>query len=209
MPPTDESPLPYLLSKSVSYAGIGSRSTPPGVLTLMGGIALILTEFDLILRSGGAPGADSAFERACDRGHGRKEIFLPWKTFNGSRSCLCTPPIQAEVMASEFHPNWTACTPAARKLHARNCQQITGRHLDDPVDFVLFWAPEKDGKVQGGTATAVHLARKLQIPTFNLRCPTAFHGWSAFAKAHIRKNWTVKSHLFDSLKRTDHDLPTS
>ncbi len=120
------------------------------------------------MRSGGAPGADAAFERGCDRVGGKKEIFLPWNGFNGNASPYCDPPEQAEILASFCHPNWRACSPAARKLHARNCQQIYGLNLDSPVHFVLFWAPEKIGKVKGGTATAVNLAREMNIPTYNL-----------------------------------------
>jgi hypothetical protein len=41
-------------------------------------------------------------------------------------------------------------------------------NMESPVDFVVFWAPEKDGKIKGGTATAIFLAREMAIPTFNL-----------------------------------------
>ena len=50
--------------------------------------------------------------------------------------------------------------------------------MDLPVDFVLFWAPEEDGKIQGGTATAVNLARKMEIPVFNLADDWTEHRWS-------------------------------
>ena len=46
-----------------SYAGIGSRKTPPHVLAAMTQIAEALAERGYILRSGGAGGADSAFEK--------------------------------------------------------------------------------------------------------------------------------------------------
>ncbi|HWL51816.1 MAG TPA: hypothetical protein VNQ90_05245 [Chthoniobacteraceae bacterium] len=162
------SSLQSLFSRSNCYAGIGSRAAPAAVLTLMEHTAAHLAGRGLTLRSGGAPGADAAFERGCDRAHGKKEIFLPWKEFNGHPSPYFCPPRQAEVLASFMHPNWASCTPAARKLHARNCQQVCGLRLDDPVGFVLFWAPEEGGKVKGGTATAVSLARELDIPTYNL-----------------------------------------
>ncbi len=157
-----------LFAKATCYAGIGSRSAPQAILTLIEHAAANLASLGLILRSGGAPGADTAFETGCDRVNGRKEIFLPWKGFNGHPSPYFSPPEQAEAIASLFHPNWKACSPAARKFHARNCQQIYGLNLDNRVDFVLFWAPEEEGKVKGGTATAVALARKMKIPTYNL-----------------------------------------
>lgn len=164
-----------------TYAGIGSRRTPDGILSLMDKIGELLAGYRLTLRSGGAPGADMAFERGCDRADGKKEIFLPWRGFNGSTSPLFTPSAAAETLASRCHPTWRACSLRDRKFHARNCQQVLGRELNDPVNFVLFWAREVNGVVSGGTATAVFLARKNGIPTFNLREMRMRENWIAFA----------------------------
>ena len=122
----------------------------------------------LILRSGGTPGADTAFERGCDKAKGRKEIFLPWKGFNRSHSAHFSPPKEAEELASYFHPYWNLCTLSMRKLHARNCQQALGKNLDTPIDFLIFRAPERKGWIEPGSATAVQIARRMNIPTFNL-----------------------------------------
>lgn len=165
MSPTEESILtfePYL-KRSTCYAGIGSRLTPASTLELMERIAEVLAMRGLILRSGGAPGADMAFEQGCHQANGKKEIFLPWKGFNGNCSSLFPPSKDAEELAALCHPNGKACTPVARKFHARNCQQVCGQHLDNPVGFVLFWAHERDSVVRGGTATAVYLARQLDV----------------------------------------------
>jgi hypothetical protein len=51
--------------------------------------------------------------------------------------------------------------------------------------FVLFYAPEIDGVVHGGTATAVNLARKLRIPTFNFYRNKASN-LRAFLKEHAK-----------------------
>jgi len=155
-----------LISNSDCYAGIGSRLTP--ILCFMQEIAAALATRGLILRSGGPPGADVAFEKGCDMARGRKEIFLPWKGFNRSFSPHFSPPKQAEELASYFHPRWNLCTPSMRKLHARNCQQVLGKNLDNPIDFLLFRAPERKGWVEPGSATAVLIARRMNIPTFNL-----------------------------------------
>lgn len=175
MTPTDD--LSTFLKNSTCYAGIGSRAAPDPVLALIERIAAKLA-YGLTLRSGGARGADTAFEVGCDRENGKKEIFLPWEGFNGHPSLFFDPPEQAEVLAAFCHPNWRACREPARKLHARNCQQVYGLNLDDPVDFVLFWAPEENGKVEGGTATAVTLAREMKIPTFNLLDDSTRQWWS-------------------------------
>lgn len=73
---------------------------------------------------------------------------------------------KAEELAASVHPAWQHCNEWARGQHARNAHQIFGANLDNPVDFVVTWTPE--GKIQGGTATAINLALKNGIPVFNL-----------------------------------------
>ena len=65
-------------AKTRRFAGIGSRSTPDHVLQAMRKVAHRLAEMGYTLLSGGAAGADSAFEEGC---FGRKEIYLPWTGF--------------------------------------------------------------------------------------------------------------------------------
>ena len=50
-----------------AYAGVGSRSTPAEVLHWMESIGRGMARAGMVLRSGAARGADSAFERGCDR----------------------------------------------------------------------------------------------------------------------------------------------
>ena len=66
------------------YTGIGSRETPEDILTFFTQVANYLGERDFILRSGGANGADLAFEKGCQ--NDQKEIYIPWKNFNDSDS---------------------------------------------------------------------------------------------------------------------------
>ena len=70
------------------YTGIGARNTPDKVLDLFTNIAKYLATKDFTLRSGAANGADSAFEKGCDISNGSKEIYLPWRGFNNSKSPL-------------------------------------------------------------------------------------------------------------------------
>lgn len=79
-----------------AYAGIGSRRTPPEVLGRMRRVAERLDARGYTLRSGGADGADSAFaDGATD-----KEIFLPWRGFNGVESVRTGPTQDASPAAS-------------------------------------------------------------------------------------------------------------
>lgn len=76
---------------------------------------------------------------------------------------------ETERIASEVHPAWNRCNEWARGMHSRNCHQILGYDLQSPVDAVICWTP--DGAVVGGTATAIRIAMKYDIPVFNLGVP--------------------------------------
>jgi len=151
------------------YAGIGSRETPPNVLKMMSRIAFKLSNHGFILRSGGAEGADKAFFEGSDN---RCEVFIPWDKFNNFSAddkTICNLTEAHFRLAESLHPAWKKCSQGAQKLHARNTQQILGKDLDDPVDFVICWTP--NGEVVGGTATAIRLAEANNIRIFNLAKP--------------------------------------
>ena len=132
------------------YAGIGSRRTPTVRLQQMKCLAVILNDEGYILRSGGAEGADKAFES----GANKKEIFLMKHATE-----------QAEAYSKRYHPNWDACSFHARKLLARNAQIILGPHLETPVEFVICWI---DVNNPGGTAHSVRIADANNIPVYNM-----------------------------------------
>jgi hypothetical protein len=73
---------------TIYFAGIGSRETPIDVLDIMQKLSIVFAKKGWILRSGHAPGADQAFEKGCDKVNGPKEIYIPWKGFEGSTSDL-------------------------------------------------------------------------------------------------------------------------
>ena len=54
----------------IRYSGIGSRETPDNVLVVMEKLGAAFAKKGFVLRSGGADGADSAFERGCDSANG-------------------------------------------------------------------------------------------------------------------------------------------
>lgn len=148
------------------YAGVGSRETPQDALETMAKIAAHLAEYNWLLRSGGADGADFAFEAGCDHVGGVKEIFLPWQGFNKSKSTLHAPSQDALILASTIHPAWDRLSYGGKKLHARNCHQVLGIDLNDPIDLLVCWTPK--GKDVGGTATAIKLAKMYKIRVINL-----------------------------------------
>jgi len=151
----------------IYYAGIGSRETPEAVQAFFTKIAKRFAEQGFILRSGGAIGADMAFEKGCDDADGEKEIFLSWKNLNGSDSPLIVTSNEALVIAERFHPRWHTLSEKAKKLQARNVHQVLGWDLKTPTDFITCWTKYKDGKPVGGTTQALRIAHEYHIPVFN------------------------------------------
>jgi hypothetical protein len=133
-----------------------------------------LAEAGIILRSGAANGADTAFEQGCVSASGPSEIWLPWKGFNGHADTGLYPEAKHFEIASTLHPAWAALSHGPKALHARNVGQVLGADCATPVAFVLCWTP--DGCEQeatrtrktGGTGTAISLAARHGIPVINL-----------------------------------------
>jgi hypothetical protein len=171
-----------------AYSGIGSRETPPEVISIMEDAGFRLARIGFTLRSGKAAGADAAFQRGAQRFEGAKcEIYIPWKGFKGGEGLLDRYDITLDSIDRQFpenaemrwewvkevHGGWERLSQGARKLHERNIHQLFGQDLGDAYlnqsKFVIYFALEtKKGDPKGGTATAVNLAKKQGIRTLNL-----------------------------------------
>jgi alkylated DNA repair dioxygenase AlkB len=154
---------------TMTYAGIGSRETPKEVLDQMTQLAKELESRGYTLRSGGAEGADTAFEKGVSN---KKEIF-PGGQKAGERELK---------IAREIHPNPQALDNSKNpafvwNLMARNTNQVFGKNLDAPVDFVVAWTQDaltdytKRSIKSGGTGQAIDMASRKGIPVINLANP--------------------------------------
>lgn len=154
------------------YAGIGSRKTPFEMLQTMVHLAEQLAERGWTLRSGGATGADEAFETGALNAGAPMEIYLPWPGFNGKQPNAelgyIQPHFSQELMdlARDHHPQWSACGRGARWLHCRNVCQVLGSDLQTPADMVVCWTPKALGT--GGTGQALRIARAHNVPVFDI-----------------------------------------
>lgn len=128
-------------------------------------IAKKLNRLGYTLRSGHAKGADQAFESGAGS---LKEIFLPWKGFEGSDSDFTEPSQLAIELSKKLFPHFPGVSHGSRKLISRNMHQLFGPDLQASpiVEFVVCWTP--DAKLVGGTAYALKAAKHFQIPIFNL-----------------------------------------
>lgn len=160
------------------YTGIGSRETPEEYITIIKIIAQNLAMRGYTLRSGGANGADTAFETGCDIKIGQKEIYLPWFDFNHNRSNLYEISDEAKKLAEKFHPKWSSLKEGAKKLHSRNVYQILGIDLKTPSDFVVCYT--ENGNGTGGTGQALRIAKYYKIPIFDI---------GKYDKYNVFKEW--------------------
>jgi hypothetical protein len=173
-----------------TYAGIGSRRTPGPALTAMRATAERLSALGYTMRSGHAPGADSAFEVASQN----SEIYLPWSSFENNRPVVGSY-IQSQAtdaamqLAAHIHPAWDRLDCGPRALHARNMHQILGRDLQSPVDFVVCYTPDGSltgyGSDTGGTATSLRLAYRSNIPVINIKRPEHAADLAAYLQDNV------------------------
>lgn len=165
----------------IYYAGIGARETPEAVLGKMARVGELLAKKGWILRSGGAKGADTAFERGADRVEGRqKEIYLPWDGFDPERNgqkryadnktSFADPisPLHIELAAA-YHDKFDRLKSGGQNLMARNGSQMLGRKLERPSNIVICWT--EGGQVVGGTGQALRMAEDLGAKVVNIGDP--------------------------------------
>lgn len=195
------------------YAGVGSRDTPKDIQNLMRQLATALEKVGYILRSGGANGADSAFESGVVNTD-NKRIFLPYKGFNKNASTLYAEPSAVALgWAEKAHPYFKNIkSDFARKAHARNANQVLGLDCKSPCSFVICWTPDgaentkecHSVEVTGGTRTAVVIAAINKIPVFNLARPDAIARLRAFVKqqsAIPRVDWVPDPSVITEIKK--------
>ena len=155
------------------YTGVGARSTPSEILEMMTAIATVLAP-KYTLRSGGAKGADAAFEAGAGL---NKHIYY---------ANDATP--EAMEIASRYHPAWNRCSNYVKKLHGRNAFQVLGNNLKTPSEFVICWTPDGCKKHKqrtintGGTGTAISIASEHNVHVWNLCYPSDFVLWNHWLK---------------------------
>lgn len=180
------------------YTGVGSRSTPEETCKTFTYLGADLGSRGWRLRSGHADGPDMAFETGSplwlgsDAYHGvlGREVYLPWKKFNGRRRHF-DPFVEdptgnsedegyyvpdahwptyrkAEEIAQSVIPWWDKLKPSYKRLHTRNVYQVLGFNLDTPSDLLICNADlDKHGEPTGGTRTAIKIAEKYKVPVIN------------------------------------------
>lgn len=178
-----------LMKSELVITGIGSRETPEEEMGLLTKVGAAVEARNGRGRTGGAGGADLAFERGF-KDPRNVDVIVPWKgflpkgwtqrdvnNFLGRDRIESGPgaPVmlswdkarEAENMAEKYHPAWDKCSRGARALHSRNMPQVLGLQLNKPTDAIVCWTV--DGKATGGTGQALRIGADLNIPIGNLK----------------------------------------
>lgn len=181
------------MNKKLRIACIGSRETPKHILEEMQKIAIEIVNSGHMILSGGADGADNAFQTGAINAIMNMDIplkewnemvkkhlavIIPWDNFNMlSRSKFdwvynfddMKTDLQDEAfqIMEKYHPSFKQLVGGAKKLMARNGFQVLGHDLKHPVDLVVCWT--KNGKPMGGTGQAMRIAKDYNIPIVNLK----------------------------------------
>jgi hypothetical protein len=159
-----------------SYAGIGSREISFVEKTIITHVANILSNMNLLLYSGNAPGSDQTFQKASN---GKCVVFLPWDRFELSSFDYTKNAVDFQIVGqspqgiasiNKYHPNPKSLGQGGKCLMARNWHQINGIAKFPMVSFVVCCAtPDGKGSCIGGTSQAVRIALDLNIPVINIR----------------------------------------
>lgn len=145
------------------YTGVGSRKAPEHVLELMTDIGVVLCQQGFTLRTGCAGGADEAFRSRVPSS--KREVYVP------ADAEIALARGEAKELAREARGSFKGLNEDGILLHTRNAFQVLGITLTIPSEFLIFYAepdPTREGVFKGGTNTAVQIAKRFDIPVFNL-----------------------------------------
>lgn len=170
------------------YTGIGSRDISPDTYQLLVDIGERMAEKGYVLRSGGAQGADQAFqEGACKVDPDKTEIWLPDSTFENKRlqdakflgSNYTVPDNSTREAAEEWLidsgvvKNIRSKNLKSRKLLCRNVYQVVGGTC--PIlmprkwlSSVVIYATNEEEIYKKGTRVGVWTGRHFGVPTYNV-----------------------------------------
>ena len=164
------------------YAGIGSRETPKDVCNKMTEIASLLEKQDFVLRSGGADGADHAFEIGISDPL-MMDIYLTYINFNnksGSKYIFISNSDHSNYKAAyeslKYHPRGFNMSHGTKVMMIRNYFQACGLVNQSNSSFVICWTPKgangytiKTTYEDGGSGQCIRIAAAHNIPVYNLK----------------------------------------
>lgn len=161
------------LRNAKSITLIGSRKTTERIDDISIQLGEKLSNAGLTGYSGGAPGMDSNFMKRYQKE--LSKIILPSAFSFGlvanGKDLINYQELdymKARSIAQEVAGNFDGLSESIQHLFSRNVVQVLRETIDNPTDLCLFWAKEQYFCVKGGTAIAIRVARRYNVPCFNL-----------------------------------------
>ena len=158
------------------YTGVGHRlrNVEPGVEEFVLWLSAEMADRDIHLLSGDADGIDEFFERNCDN---KCTIYLPNKKFghyegrDTSTRYLLDDEEKAyadlQLSFNRILPEIKNMSEHNKKYHRRNFYQAW--NFGELPEVCFYYAKEdENGRIDGGTRTAVYTARYFSVPCYNL-----------------------------------------
>jgi len=176
------------------YGGIGSRKTPEDIMVVIKDLAKWLAEQGWTGRSGGAKGADTAFQHGSEAANGDFELYRPK---------YATP--EAIELASQFHPAWHNCNDYARKLHGRNTQHQEFRICKDCKEELpaerFEQANYKGNKYRLNTCRKCRANRKTEVQEKRKRAEIKAHDLKRLNSWKDSNRGTIEGFIYSNLYR--------
>ncbi|PSV00914.1 hypothetical protein [Photobacterium kishitanii] len=183
------------------FTGVGSQKTPVKFKSLMAAITYCCSKIGIMLRSGGAKGADLFFESGIPQSdYEYSEIIhtdqnmskRSYRTFK-IKDSLAKMEAMDFIQKNSIHENWENIINNSGAIfsvgaHIRNIFQVVGLNIFTPKlsKFLICYTPDGASTLEtvsestGGTRTAIRTAITHGIPVFNLANKehlTRIHAW--------------------------------
>lgn len=169
---------------SFTWCGVGSREIPSDIAALLEWVGCCMALLGGVLFTGDAPGSDERFMTGYSKGRRRNmppaQIYY---TRLKNRRGLTHDPLAGYHEAEQYpthalskelafnaRGSFEGLFASGIGLHARNPMQVLTHTLEHPVWLIVFYAKPtgKQGRVAGGTNTAVQVARAHGVRSVNL-----------------------------------------
>lgn len=157
------------------YAVAGNKEAPLEILEKFKNIIRQLEAKGYTVRTG----CDGPIEEIADQIASKKELLLPWNTFNNKESKTSWTIERAMHIAKAHHPTFDSVPKGVQKILAKNARLIMGDKMMSRAMFLVCWSEDgvEDKKLKTGktgfVGHTISIANAAGVPIFNLGNPEA------------------------------------
>lgn len=154
------------MQKQHIFTGIGARTIPSNIFSLLCSIGILLRNNNWVCRTGTARGSDMAFRASYEARPANLEVYATEDILHNKYGNADL----AKRIVRNYHPCYDEIKyDFCQALLARNVYQILGSDLNTPSEIVFCYT--ENGLVQGGSSIVLRIAQHYGIPIVNLGNP--------------------------------------